>query len=105
MAKKEVVWSAKAQQDRIAILEYWIDHNKSKTYSENLLKLFIEASELISEHPRIGKPTDFTNVRFKIVKNYLLFYEETEQRVNILFVWDSRQNPEILVKQLEKKKT
>lgn len=103
MAKKKVVWSLKAQEDRLKILEYWINNNKSKTYSEKLLDLFIQAAELIAEYPQIGKSTNVDNVRFKIVKDYLLFYEETELQIDILLVWDSRQNPENLQKQLEKK--
>ena len=103
MAKKKIVWSLKAQEDRLKILEYWIVNNKSKTYSEKLLDLFIQASELIAEYPKIGKPTDIDNVRFKIVKEYLLFYEETEYQINILLVWDNRQNPGTLQKQLGNK--
>jgi plasmid stabilization system protein ParE len=98
MAKKEVIWSWRAQQDRLEILEYWINRNKSKNFSEKLLKLFIQSSELISTHPQIGKPTNFKNIRFKIIFDYLLFYEESKNRIEILFIWDSRQNPDKLNK-------
>jgi plasmid stabilization system protein ParE len=98
MAKKEVIWSSRAHQDRIEILEYWINRNKSKTFSEKLLKLFIQSCELISEHPYIGKSTNFKNIRFKIIFDYLLFYEESERRIEVLLIWDSRQNPEKLNK-------
>lgn len=104
MAKKEVIWSLRAQQDRFEILEYWINRNKSKVFSEKLLKLFIQSCELISNHPRIGKPTNFKNIRFKIIFDYLLFYEESESRIEVLFVWDSRQDPEKLNKLLKSKK-
>lgn len=30
MAQKQVIWSVRAQQDRMAILEYWIERNKLK---------------------------------------------------------------------------
>jgi len=102
VAKKQVIWSIRAQQDRIAILEYWIERNNSKTYSRKLFVLFIQATDLISDHPKIGKPTNYENVRFKIVRDYLLFYEEMEDRIEILLVWDSRQNPDRLEKLLKK---
>lgn len=102
MAKKPVIWSVRAQHDRIAILKYWIERNKSKTYSEKLFVLFNQAADLISDHPRIGKPTNYGNVRFKIVRDYLLFYEEMENVIEVLLVWDSRQNPDKLDRLLKK---
>jgi toxin YoeB len=101
MVKKEVIWSKRAQSDRLKILEYWINRNKSKIYSEKLLKLFIQSSELISEYPQIGKPTNLKNIRFKIVLDYLLFYKESGDIVEILFIWDSRQDQDKLTKLIE----
>ncbi len=102
MAKKQVIWSFRAQQDRISILEYWIERNKSKTYSNKLFLLFQQAADLISDHPKIGKPTSYGNVRFKIVRDYLLFYEEMEDSIEILLVWDGRQNTDKLDDLLQK---
>lgn len=102
MAKKQVIWSVRAQQDRIAILEYWIKRNNSKTFSEKLFVLFNQAADLVSDHPKIGKPTNYGNVRFKVVRDYLLFYEDIENRIEILLIWDSRQNPEKLGKLLKR---
>ena len=67
-----------------------------------LFVLFKQAAYLISNHPKIGKPTNYGNVRFKIVRDYLLFYEEMTDRIEILLVWDSRQNPVKLDKLLKK---
>jgi plasmid stabilization system protein ParE len=96
MAQKKVIWSIRAQQDRIAILEYWITRNKSKAYSEKLYHLFNQAVELIADHPTIGRPTSFQNVKYKVVRNYQIFYEEFQDRIDILLIWDSRRNPEQL---------
>lgn len=94
MAKKEIIWSIKAQQDRINILDYWIKRNKSKAYSRQLLLLFKQAADLIAEYPKIGNPTSYRSIRFKIVRDYLLFYEELEDKIEILLAWDSRRNPD-----------
>ena len=104
MAKKEIIWSLRAQQDRIEILDYWIERNKSKTYSEKLFKLFQESSKIISEYPEIGKPTNIENVRVKVIRDYLMVYEVRSDKIEILLIWDSRQDPSRLEKQLEKKK-
>ncbi len=84
MAKKKIIWSIRAKQDRLNIFEYWINRNKSKTYSEKLYKLFNQATKIISEHPDIGKPTDIENVRIKIIRDYLMIYEEYKNRIEIL---------------------
>lgn len=97
---KQVIWSLRAQADRKDILDYWRVHNQSNTYSKKLNSKFREVVKLISNYPRIGKPTDVTGVRFKIVKDYLLLYEETETNILILTIWDSRQNPTKLEKLL-----
>jgi len=48
---KQIIWSLTAQLDRKEILLYWINRNKSRTYSKKLNKLFIEAIQLIAEFP------------------------------------------------------
>lgn len=91
---KEVIWSLTAQDDRKRILLYWRTRNKSNAYSKKLNQLFKEAIMLIAEYPSIGRPTDQLNVRIKIVREYLIVYEETDLQIYILAIWDSRQNPE-----------
>ena len=94
---KEVIWSPLAKRKRREILEYWIEHNKSKTYSLKLNELFKQAEQLISERPNIGKPTSDKHVRFKIVRDYLIFYEQVDEKIYILTIWDSRQDPDKLI--------
>lgn len=95
---REVVWSLRAREDRKQILQFWIKHNKSDTYSKKLDSLFRTAVKLIIEHPQIGKPTDWDNVRVKIIRDYLMIYELTESQIYIHCIWDSRQDPEKLKK-------
>jgi addiction module RelE/StbE family toxin len=93
---KQVVWSPRAQKDRKEILEYWRLRNKSNTYSKKLNQLFKESAKIIADFPQIGKSTDEANARLKIVKDYLIIYEETETQIFILTIWDSRQDPDKL---------
>jgi addiction module RelE/StbE family toxin len=90
---RQVVWSQRAQRDRKEILDYWRHRNKSNTYSKRLNGLFRESVKIITDFPEIGKPTDQANTRIKIVKDYLIIYEETETQILILTIWDSRQDP------------
>ena len=98
---KQVIWSLRAQTDRQHILKYWTQRNKSNTYSKKLNQLFKEAVKIIKDFPQIGKQTDDQNTRIKIVRDYLIIYEETESQICILTIWDSRQDPDKLVKILK----
>jgi toxin YoeB len=89
---RQIVWTFTAQQERREILEYWVKRNKSKTYSRKLSKLIISALQDVSKNPLIGRKTDILNIRVKIVKEYLLFYEITPTIINVLSVWDGRRD-------------
>ncbi len=98
---KRVIWSWQAQTDRKYILQYWIERNQSKTYSRKLFLLFQEAVKLIAQHPNMGTPTEFGNVRSKVVRDYQIFYEEIENTIHILSIWDTRQDPDKLLNKLK----
>ena len=91
---KQIIWSRLAHRDRLNILDYWIKRNKSATYSERLNQIFEHTAELISKYPKIGKQTEKDGIRYKILKEYLFTYRETKEFVEILTIWDSRQDPE-----------
>ena len=95
---KQVVWSLRAQADRKHILDYWRQRNKSATYSKKLDHLFKEAVRILRDFPQIGKLTDNKITKIKIVKDYLIFYEETENQIHVLTIWDSRQDPDRLAR-------
>jgi toxin YoeB len=91
---KQIIWSELAHQDRIKILEYWIERTKSNNYSKQLNKLFEHTADLISKYPSLGKSTELENIRYKIVRDYYFTYRESNSRIEILTIWDSRQDPE-----------
>ena len=95
---KQVIWSLSAQNDKKEILDYWKQRNKSNTYSKKLNELFKESIKIILDFPQIGKVTDDTKARIKIVRDYLIIYEETETQILILTIWDSRQDSDKLKK-------
>lgn len=103
---KQIIWSRRAQTDRKFIFKYWNERNKSHLYSKKLNELFKEAVKLIADYPEIGKPTDNKNARIKIVRDYLIIYEvDNKDRLLILTIWDSRQNPQKLERILRGKPT
>ena len=92
MAKK-IEWTQTSIQDRYRIYHFWINHNKTDSYSKKLEILFNEAAKLISQFPEIGTETDYPDLRVKVVRSYKLFYINDVNRIQIVRVWDSRQNP------------
>jgi plasmid stabilization system protein ParE len=90
---KQVTWSKKALAERIEILEYWNNKNKSNRYSKKLDTLFLEKIELVALHPLIGKKTDIEDVRIKLAEKHLIFYDITASDIHILSIKDGRQNP------------
>ena len=99
---KQIVWTLGAQRDRKEIFEYWNARNKSKLYSRKLNQLFKESINLISIHPKLGRPFGQHDIRLTIVRDYLIVYKELEQCIVILSIWDSRQDPLKLEKRLKK---
>jgi|ERR1035437_10241287 toxin YoeB len=93
---ERVIWTANAKYDLKEILAYWVLRNKSKIYSKKLNTLFNKAIEEIVLYPNAGKLTGIKGVRAKIIGDYIIFFEEKNNKIYILRVWDSRQNPERL---------
>jgi plasmid stabilization system protein ParE len=91
---KQIIGSKLALQDRYNVLDYWIKRNKSASYSKRLNQIFKDTADLISKHPKIGKQTELEGIRYKVVRDYLFTYRETIKCIEILTIWDSRQDPE-----------
>lgn len=83
-------------QDRYNIYNYWFYHNKSISYSEKLEFIFNKTAVLISEFTELGTRTDYPDIRVTIVRQFKIFYRINQERIEIVRVWDTRQNPEAL---------
>jgi len=90
---RQIVWTFQAQDDRKRIFGYWNSSNKLTLYSKKLNRLFTESLRLECKRPLIGKHTSKPNVRAKIVRDYMIFYEITPEHIVVLTIWDCRQNP------------
>lgn len=102
MAKKSVVWTETAIRQRREILKYWTLRNKSTVYAEKLIALIGESTELISERPEAGKPTNHKDTREAAMGNFSIYYKTSKDSISIMAFWDNRQNPKKLYKILLK---
>ena len=98
---KQIIWTNTAKKARKEILQYWILHNGSNTYSKKISHLIRKKVSLIQSEHYLGKPTDFKGVRVSLVKNFSLFYKVNKENIIIVGIWDNRRNPEDLHKNID----
>jgi len=93
--KKKIIWTKKAQIEKIDLLKFWLEKNKSITYPSKLNKLINSSLDLISLYPNLGKQTDISStVRVKSIKHFNLFYKISDNEIIVLSIWDTRRNPD-----------
>lgn len=97
MVKRKLIWSSQAKLDLFEILEYYYQRNGSKTYSHKLNERFRKATQLIIQYPNIGRKTDIPQVRILITGNYAMFYKIVKTEIELLTLWDTRQDPSEIV--------
>lgn len=93
MAKRKIIWSHRARIKLFAILEFYAERNKSKTYSKKLYTKFNKELKLLHKQPDIGLKTELEAIRGLIVDEFILYYEVTSEMIIVHSLRDSRQNP------------
>lgn len=81
---KQVEWTIGAQNDRREIFEFWNNRNHSKIYSRKLNHLKQENMRLIGIHSKLGRNYGSDNIRLSVVRDYLLVYQEMNDRIRFL---------------------
>lgn len=96
MAKRKIIWSPKAKLDLFEILDFYYQRNGTKTYSKKLNSNFRKTIRLLANYPDIGVQADVQNIRNVIEGDYSIFYEIKSTTIEIVTIWDNRQNPDDL---------
>ncbi|MEQ8475358.1 type II toxin-antitoxin system RelE/ParE family toxin [Fulvivirga sp.] len=92
MAKKQIIWSSRANSELKETLEFYNQRNGNTNYSLKLLDEINDILNTLSESEFIGRLTENKKTRVVVMKVYLIFYEITNDRINILSFWDNRQD-------------
>ena len=98
---RRITWTLEPRKERREILSYWTKRNKSNSYSVKLRKHIEEKVLFISANPDCGIPTEVECVNYVVLRECLIFFQETKEEILILSIWDGRQNPEKLQTRLE----
>ena len=93
---KQIVWTNRAKNDLVDILQYWINRNKSNTFSIKISNLINEQLNLIAEFPHIGRKTDISNINVKVIHKHLLYYEIMNEILYVLTIKHGSENPSSL---------
>jgi len=92
MAKKEIIWSDLAKVEFSNVLEFYFYRNENSNYSLKIVEEVEELLEILSQSHFIGRLTSNKITRVIPMKEYLVFYEINENRIEIISFWDNRQN-------------
>lgn len=91
---REVIWTPRAQADLLAVCGY-LDREWGQRVKEAFLADVDEVIACIQVFPNIFRASGHLDIREALVtKHNLLFYRVNEERIYLLSLWDTRQNPE-----------
>ena len=101
MARKIIIWSETAVRQRRGIFQYWNNRNKSTNYTNRLRKLINERINLIQSNPEAYLNSGFNENHVTIIEHFCLYYKILQEEILITAFWDSRQDPDNLLKILK----
>ncbi len=92
MVIKKIIWSSRAKLELKAILEYFTARNGNSNYSLKILNEVEELLNTLSKNEFIGRLTSNKKTRVIPMEVYLIFYEISNNQIEILSFWDNRQD-------------
>lgn len=93
MAEREISWTRRALEGKMAIMEYWYQETGTVDYSLKLEALFISTLELLATFPGVGPLFDEKrNIRYAVIRDYKIYYTFTDMQITVLAIWDTRRD-------------
>jgi toxin YoeB len=91
MAEKEIVWSELAKLQLANVLEFYVHRNGNPNYSLKILSEVEDLLKTLLKSELIGRLASNKFTRVISMKEYLIFYEINDNRIEIVSFWDNRQ--------------
>jgi toxin YoeB len=89
----KILWSKSSEKEFIKTLIFWIEYNKSNSYSIKLFQEIENTLKLVSEFPDLGLKSNYKNNRVIITSKFKLIYEANKKEIKIKRFFDCRRNP------------
>jgi len=90
MAKKQIIWSKKAEEELIATLKFYNIRNKSTAYSLKLLNQIEQKTELITKKNFLGRLAEDGQTRILVLDDFLIMYQVGEKHSEIVSSWHNK---------------
>lgn len=94
VTKQKVIWADTAEKDYLDTLDFWYEHNQSLEYPEKIIKEVEKITEMLPNTPYMGVWVKENLRKIVLLKNFIIFYEVSESRIEIVHFFDGRDNPE-----------
>jgi plasmid stabilization system protein ParE len=96
MVRRKIIWSPRSEIDLYQILEFYGKRNGNYNYSRNIYARIRKSILVLKHFPGIGAQTDIENIKNLILGDFSVFYRIKENTIEIVAVWDGKQNPDNL---------
>ena len=90
---KKIVFSEKAEKQRLGILEYYFNETKSKEIPAKIYNEINSILSLVQQFSEIGFVLE-KDRRVIIKSHYKILYTIEDNRIIVLNIWDTRQDPQ-----------
>lgn len=81
--KLAVQWTNTAQKQFYLVLDYWVERNKSTSFSEKLTGIVWEKVEFISKNPLASKATEHPDTIISSLGHYSIVYKFVKDEIII----------------------
>lgn len=82
----EIIWTDTAKEEYHNNLLFWINHNKSNSYSLKIIDEVEHLESLLKENPYLGKITNNYKKLYKllVLRHFYIYYEISHQIIRII---------------------
>jgi plasmid stabilization system protein ParE len=101
MAKRAIVWTVTAAKQRREVLRYWSIRNNSTLFAEKLIKLIARQLRIIERFPESFVQSEYPNTRVAAMGYFSIYYRFTDTHLIVMAFWDTRQDPQRLMRILD----
>ena len=93
----QINWTISAARQRVKIVEFWNEHNKSDLYSKKILKETSRIEKMLLLNQYLGIRTNFEGIwRVLVLKNFSLYYIVRKESLEVVGFRDNRRDPNTL---------
>jgi plasmid stabilization system protein ParE len=93
MEKKKVIWTRKAEIQMYVIMDYYVDRNKSDSYSLKLQSDIKQKLRKLDFTTTLPKKSSIKDLFYFIHNHISVFFLVHKEHIVVILVWDERRNP------------